>query len=156
MSEQTVRFVYKLWDRHSQVLYVGMSQDVYKRIRTHAHTFPYWSDVHTVEVYVYDWATAAKAEQWFIRVDRPLHNGSRPGASYEVEHPGDAIKEFLFEASAAVIDTRPTTWFRDAFREAELDQFDRRVWSRQTPDWIRTTDRPRGIIDPRRTERGTR
>jgi hypothetical protein len=134
-TEQAVRFVYKFWDSQSRVLYVGMSQDVYKRVRQHARTFPYWADVRTIEVYVYPWGVAPGAEQWFIRVDSPLHNGSRPGASYPVEHPGDAVREFLFEGSGTEIANRPTTWFWGAFREAELDEFNGTCLSRRTPDW---------------------
>lgn len=132
---QTVRFVYKLFDSESRVTYVGMSQDVYKRLRMHAHHFPHWSEVRTIEVYVYPWDVAPKAEQWFIRSDNPLHNGSRPGASYQVDHPGDSILEFLFEVPEEEIKKRPIKWFYQLMRDVGLDEIHGRYLSNWAPGW---------------------
>lgn len=132
---QTVRFVYKLYDSDSQVLYVGMSQDVYKRVRMHAHTFPYWKDVRTIEVYVYPWDVAQVAETWFIRVDNPLHNGMRPSASALVKHPGSPILEFLFDAPESEIQRQQDRWFRQSMRDAGLDEIHGSYLTPWAPEW---------------------
>jgi predicted GIY-YIG superfamily endonuclease len=71
----TVYSVYKMYDETGKLLYVGMSEDVRRRLREHRKEKPWIENVVAVEVTPYlDKNTALEAEAKAIQEDGPLFN----------------------------------------------------------------------------------
>jgi predicted GIY-YIG superfamily endonuclease len=72
-------FVYRLFDREGLLLYVGMTRDVRKRMKSHERTKAWWCDVDTERTVVTSHpchAEAADAELVEIETTSPLCNSA--------------------------------------------------------------------------------
>lgn len=87
--------VYKAYDRSGHLLYVGISVNVFDRLRQHRYEYAAWLD-DTVVVKVAqvpDRAAAHTEEARCIREDSPLHNVTRERA-YRVPDDETVIDSF--------------------------------------------------------------
>ena len=78
--------VYRAYDSDGRLLYVGMSVNVFQRLKQHRYEAPWYSQVSSVRVEQYkDWRTARHVEGYAIKHEHPQwnvmstwHNGSTP------------------------------------------------------------------------------
>lgn len=78
--------VYLLADAEGNALYVGISQDVKRRLNEHRCQKEWWpevADVHTTEPM--PWADALRLEQHEIQTRKPKHNRYRTNGSLAVQ-----------------------------------------------------------------------
>lgn len=77
-SGQVITSVYRLYDETYDLIYVGITNRLVRRIRQHAWTQPWGNEIRFVEwnawVEFTDRAEAAKAEVEAIQLERPRHN----------------------------------------------------------------------------------
>lgn len=67
--------LYRLYDATGALLYMGITQDLRKRMREHARSQPWWGDVATRTVTWYEsWPRAFHAETIAIAQEKPKHN----------------------------------------------------------------------------------
>lgn len=67
--------VYRLLDEDGNLLYIGKSNNLLRRMQQHAKTQPWWSEVKKADVTLYPCRCAAEdAERRAIRTERPRHN----------------------------------------------------------------------------------
>lgn len=67
--------LYRFWDAHDVLLYVGISVDSPTRIANHMRDKPWWGDVETIKFTKYPNRKAAlEAEAEMIRTLKPLYN----------------------------------------------------------------------------------
>lgn len=79
-------YLYRLYNRADQLLYVGITNDPQRRLREHSRTKPWWPqvDLRTVLIYQYDCREdACDLEALAIETERPLYN---------VVHSGGAVR----------------------------------------------------------------
>lgn len=70
--------LYRLYDERSVLLYVGITEELEKRLLRHSARL-WWPEVHTVCLEGYESRTEAlRAESRAIAVEGPLHNRLRP------------------------------------------------------------------------------
>lgn len=70
--------LYRLYDERSVLLYVGITEELPKRLLRHSARL-WWPEVHTVCLEAYESRTQAlRAESRAIAVEGPLHNRLRP------------------------------------------------------------------------------
>lgn len=80
MNRMTPTFVYRLFDDEGVLLYVGVSQDVQRRLRQHAAVQPWWPQVHHYSTIKYQTRREAqRAEGSAIRDEKPQHNVAQRG-----------------------------------------------------------------------------
>jgi predicted GIY-YIG superfamily endonuclease len=67
--------LYRFYDQDDNLLYVGISADLARRLDQHARAKPWWTDVALVRVQHHpDRATVAAAERHAIRTEQPRYN----------------------------------------------------------------------------------
>jgi hypothetical protein len=67
-------YVYRCW-ADDELLYVGMSGNLFGRLGHHAVGKPWWPDVTDVDWDVFDsWTDASFTERWMITTYGPVHN----------------------------------------------------------------------------------
>jgi predicted GIY-YIG superfamily endonuclease len=67
--------LYRLWDKHNQLLYVGISSKWYERLHAHEKNQEWWEQVAQVTLQNYETREAVvEAEKIAIKTERPLHN----------------------------------------------------------------------------------
>lgn len=67
--------LYRIHDRHGRLLYVGISNDLARRLGQHAHAKPWWDQIENIQVTHYpNRASVAAAEILAIATEHPLHN----------------------------------------------------------------------------------
>lgn len=67
--------VYRLVDRHGELLYVGITNDFSRRMFTHAMQKSWWPDVATIAVeHARSREDAALREREYIAMQRPIYN----------------------------------------------------------------------------------
>jgi hypothetical protein len=115
-------FVYKLRDLAKRVIYIGMTDDLKRRLSAHACDKLWWADVAFVSSAWYEQREAALvAEAVAIQDARPVHNDVIPDPA----HPVDGMlslavrREFPSPAQVAAMGT---VW-------AEQDIADYRAWA---------------------------
>lgn len=70
-----VHVVYRFYDMNGGLLYLGYSAQFHARLRSHQTTSPWWSEVHSSRLAIYDNAPQALAmEAEGIREEQPQHN----------------------------------------------------------------------------------
>lgn len=72
----TEHVLYRVFDDHNVLLYVGITNDPVLRFRTHRHEKPWWKQhVHTAKFeYFYNRADLEAAEKYAIRHENPVYN----------------------------------------------------------------------------------
>jgi len=84
MELQTKYTVYRLYDADGNLLYVGTTNNLERRMASHRHDKQWWSDVADVETETVASATeAAEAERNQIHTLEPLHNAKHSGSYAE-------------------------------------------------------------------------
>lgn len=74
-ASQTV--LYRLYDEHDNLLYVGRTLDPRTRWKEHRTTMPWWPDVYRKHLELYDTGVeAGRAETAAIRAELPWYNKS--------------------------------------------------------------------------------
>jgi hypothetical protein len=67
--------LYRLYNGQGQLLYIGISGDVHKRLSAHARTQPWWPEVESCQVEFFPTRDVlADAERLAIREEHPRHN----------------------------------------------------------------------------------
>ncbi len=70
--------LYRLYDERSVLLYVGITEELPKRLLRHSERL-WWPEVHSLRLEAYESRTQAlRAESRAIAVEGPLHNRMRP------------------------------------------------------------------------------
>lgn len=67
--------LYRMFDRHRQLLYVGITMSPANRFASHRHDKLWWEDVHTITIERFDSKDELEAaELMAIRTEYPQHN----------------------------------------------------------------------------------
>lgn len=67
--------LYRFFDRHGVLLYVGLTMDPGSRWKAHSKGKAWWLDVHDIRIeHFSDRASVEAAERQAIRTEKPLHN----------------------------------------------------------------------------------
>jgi hypothetical protein len=73
LAEQTV--LYRLYDEHEQLLYVGVTGDPRARWKEHKTKMPWWPEVARRHLELYDTGVEAReAENRVIGTEKPMYN----------------------------------------------------------------------------------
>lgn len=76
--------VYRLEDRKGRTLYVGVTNNLGRRLAIHSRVQPWWDDVAHVTVrYFRTRAAAEVAEGEAIVLETPVHNKQTPGVGWD-------------------------------------------------------------------------
>ena len=115
-AEGGLQYVYRLKDGEGNLLYVGVTGNVFKRKMQHARTQPWWSDVAETVVQCFDSREAAEsAEALAIANENPLHNRKAPTpaalgklAAAVTGNPGGSFRaaELLIERDRTIEELR--------------------------------------------------
>lgn len=74
-SRPAGQFLYRLYSRSGELLYVGVTDNCLRRWKEHSKIQPWWSEVHRL---TQDWfpdrTSVEAAERRAIQVERPVHN----------------------------------------------------------------------------------
>lgn len=78
--------LYRLYDAHDRLLYVGVTRDLTERLRTHRERKQWWREVTSVSTVLFEtWREVEDAEQVAIRTENPVHNiAGREGSGYAI------------------------------------------------------------------------
>ncbi len=136
--------VYRLFDRHGRLLYVGMTHDLPKRLDRHRATKHWWADVdaaRTTTIAHPSHDLAAVAEVCAITTEGPLHNRRatrhvNPGKAGKVMR-SLRVPEKLWDAAKAKADEREEN-ISDVIREA-LERYVRKSKREAENDLVTTT-----------------
>lgn len=72
-------YVYRCFSEDGTLLYVGLTDNVNRRMYQHAHRAPWWKQVSEIQSTVYaDRGSALKAEARAILDERPTYNRTEP------------------------------------------------------------------------------
>jgi predicted GIY-YIG superfamily endonuclease len=67
--------LYRFFDQSDRLLYVGITNNLWRRIGSHSEVQPWWSDVTSATMEHYpNRETLAEAERLAIKSERPKHN----------------------------------------------------------------------------------
>lgn len=78
-AEGGLQFVYRLYGQHDQLLYIGVSGNLKKRMQQHRRDKKWWSEVTRTVSQCFDSREEAElAEAEAIASERPLHNRQTP------------------------------------------------------------------------------
>lgn len=98
-AEPVPTFVYRFFDAHGVLLYVGISYDPSTRWHHHRLTQPWWKSVTEIRASLYPSRTNALAEEYrAIKEERPLHNvihADPPAASGPAQLPVSRSKRSI-------------------------------------------------------------
>ena len=74
-STETGHYLYRLYNKAGHLLYVGVTDNVFRRWKEHSRTKPWWSQVHK---FTQDWypnrASVEAAERRAIQTENPVYN----------------------------------------------------------------------------------
>lgn len=73
--EQQTHALYRFYDRHGALLYIGLTNDPGRRWQRHSETQPWWYDVARIDIETHPSREAVRAaERAAIQTERPKHD----------------------------------------------------------------------------------
>lgn len=116
--------LYRLWDRHNQLLYVGISSKWYERLHAHEKNQPWWDEVVTVTLENFQTREAViDAEKIAIKTERPLHNRQHSHTFEGYQEHFDKLKFYIhFDVPVDEQHKELIEFARDFYRSAEFYQ----------------------------------
>jgi hypothetical protein len=113
LEADSVTTLYRFFDHHGDLLYVGIAANPSKRFNQHNSKKPWWIEVAEIKLEHFPTrAEALEAERNAIRDELPAHN---------IQHNGENWRPYRRHAAAQCILARPTP---EGYRVIRIDEMD--------------------------------